>query len=66
MTRQACRRVQNAGSLKKQDSVFSLVSFWIIGLTHDVLYHPSVALMFFSVVGWFMGQSRDDELREIE
>jgi hypothetical protein len=46
--------------------VFSLVSFWIIGLTHDVLYHPSVALMFFSTMGWILGQSADVELREIE
>ena len=45
---------------------FSLLVFWIIGLTHDVLYHPSVALMFFGVVGWIMSQCENSEEREIE
>ena len=42
--------------------VFYLASFWIIGLTHDVFYHQSVALMFFSGVGWLLGQLPRDEL----
>lgn len=35
---------------------FYLVAFWVIGNVHDVLYHPSVALMFFTGVGWFLAQ----------
>lgn len=42
--------------------VFYLATFWIIGLTHDVFYHQSVALMFFGGMGWLLGQLADDEV----
>lgn len=34
--------------------VFVVVAFWLVGFTHDVLYHNAVALVFCSTVGWLL------------
>jgi len=45
---------------------FYLCVFWIIGLAHDVFYHQSVALMFFSGIGWLLGRLPYGKAHEIE
>ena len=42
--------------------LFVLIAHWVIGFTHDVLYHKPVAMTFFAVLGvclaW-IGRSED-------
>jgi hypothetical protein len=60
----ANERLPSLNRTRYASLAFSLCAFWIIGLTHDVFYHQSVALMFFSGVGWLLGQLPDGEVSD--
>lgn len=60
----ANERLPSLNRTRHASLAFYLCAFWIIGLTHDVFYHQSVALMFFSGIGWLLGQLPDGEVSD--